>query len=160
MDTITCVKTARELLSTLTPLKTDCGRLCAGACCQGDEGTGMLLFPEEEKLYENCSFADILPAEFTLGETPAKLFVCKGHCPREERPLACRLFPLFLAFLKSGKTKVRMDTRAAQVCPLCDSGVAGLDEAFVCAAREAYDLLLEDPVCESYLRALHKACSL
>ena len=27
---------ARELLGDLTPLKTDCGRLCGGACCQGE----------------------------------------------------------------------------------------------------------------------------
>lgn len=160
MDTITSVCAARALLNHLTPLKTDCGRLCSGACCQGDESTGMLLFPGEETLYENCSFAKVIPADFTLGDTPAMLFVCKGTCPRDERPLACRLFPLFLAFLRSGKTKVRMDTRAAHICPLCDSGVAGLDEAFVDAARKAYDRLLEDPVCESYLRDLHRACSL
>ena len=30
------VLAARELLESLTPLKTDCGRLCQGACCQGD----------------------------------------------------------------------------------------------------------------------------
>ena len=160
MDSITAVTAARELLQTLTPLKTDCGRLCEGACCQGDEGTGMLLFPGEEALYENCDFARIVPAGFTLGGETAKLFVCEGHCPRDLRPLACRLFPLFLAFLKSGKTKVRMDTRAACVCPLFDSGAAGLDPDFVDAARQAYDILLEDEACAAYLRDLHRACSL
>lgn len=39
---------ARELLGDLTPLKTDCGRLCGGAWLPGDEQTGMLLFPGEE----------------------------------------------------------------------------------------------------------------
>lgn len=160
MDAITAVKAARELLKTLTPLKTDCGRLCSGACCQGDSGTGMLLFPGEDTLYADCSFASLTPADFTLGGKQAILLVCEGHCPRDERPLACRLFPLFLAFLRSGKTKVRLDTRAAHVCPLCDYGVIGLDEAFVDAARQAYDILLECPECESYLRDLHKACSL
>jgi len=160
MDAITAVIAARELLKTLTPLKTDCGRLCAGACCQGDSTTGMLLFPGEETLYTNCTFATITPADFELGGQKARLLVCDGHCPRDERPLACRLFPLFLAFLKSGKTKVRLDTRASHVCPLCDYGVIGLDEAFVDAARRAYDVLLESPECESYLRDLHKACSL
>ena len=33
---------ARELLRDLTPLKSNCGRICGGACCQPD--------PEEEKL--------------------------------------------------------------------------------------------------------------
>ena len=160
MDAITAVKAARELLKDLTPLKTDCGRLCQGACCQGDEGTGMLLFPGEDALYAACDFARVTPADFTLGDQNAMLFVCNGSCPREDRPLACRLFPLFLAFLKSGKTKVRMDTRAAHVCPLCDYGVIGLDEEFVAAARQAYDVLLECSECESYLRDLHKTCSL
>jgi len=59
MSAITAVCAARKLLETLTPLKTDCGRLCAGACRQGDEKTGMLLFPGEEALYINCSFARI-----------------------------------------------------------------------------------------------------
>lgn len=160
MDAINAVVTARNLLRELTPLKTDCGRLCGGVCCQGDDKTGMLLFPGEEALYPDCSFARILPAGFELGGRPALLFVCEGHCPREERPLACRLFPLFLAFLKSGRTKVRMDTRASHVCPLVDSGVVGLDEEFVYAAREAYDALLENPENEAFLRDLHKACSL
>lgn len=160
MDAITAVTAARDLLSSLTPLKTDCGRLCSGACCQGDSGTGMLLFPGEDALYADCDFARITPADFTLGGKQAMLFVCEGSCPRDERPLACRLFPLFLAFLKSGRTKVRLDARAAQVCPLCGYGVIGLDEAFVDAARQAYDVLLECPECESYLRDLHRACSL
>ncbi|MBR2942797.1 MAG: hypothetical protein IKB82_05295 [Clostridia bacterium] len=160
MDAITAVQTARNLLSELTPLKTDCGRLCEGACCQGDESTGMLLFPGEDALYEHCDFARITPADFELGGKQAQLFVCEGHCPRDARPLSCRLFPLFLAFLKSGKTKVRMDTRAAHICPLYEYGAVGLDEAFVDAARKAYDALLACPECEAYLRDLHKACSL
>lgn len=160
MEPIAAVLRARALLDALTPLKTDCGRLCGGACCQGDEGTGMLLFPGEDSLYENCGFGRVVPADFALGGGQAKLFVCGGRCPREERPLACRLFPLFLAFMKSGKTKVRMDTRAASVCPLYSCGAIGLDGDFLAAAREAYDVLLEDETCAAYLRDLHRACSL
>lgn len=148
---------ARELLSFLTPLKTDCGRICSGACCAGDDHTGMLLFPGEDALYDGCSFGEVKDADFTLGGQTAKLFVCLGHCDRANRPLACRLFPLFLAFLKNGKTKVWIDHRARAVCPLCESGTAGLDEAFVTAARQAYDVLLEDETCRAYLRDLHAA---
>ena len=74
MSAIQAVLAARELLENLTPLKTDCGRLCQAACCQGDENTGMLLFPEEETLYEGCAFADVLPLDYDLGGTPAHLF--------------------------------------------------------------------------------------
>lgn len=160
MSSVESVLAARALLESLTPLKTDCGRLCRGACCQGDETTGMLLFPGEESLYEGCAFARVIPAGYTLGGEMAKLLVCRGTCERSERPLACRVFPLFLRFLKSGKTKVKMDPRAAEVCPLTDYGMSALDPAFVAAAQQAYDLLLEDERCAAFLRELDQAYSL
>ena len=43
---------ARKLLEVITPLQTDCGLVCGGACCQTHPGeeTGMLLFPGEAAL--------------------------------------------------------------------------------------------------------------
>lgn len=160
MSAHTAVLTARNLLEKLTPLKTDCGRLCQGACCQGDEKTGMLLFPGEEAFYENCTFARIIPAGFMLGGKDALLLVCNGTCDRENRPLACRLFPLFLKFKEDGITKLRMDVRAKAVCPLTDYGIKALDTDFKQAARKAYDILLEDEDCAAYLRELDEAFSL
>jgi len=160
MSAIHAVLAARELLDTLTPLKTDCGRLCQAACCQGDEATGMLLFPGEETLYDGCTFASVLPLDYELGSTQARLLVCKSRCERENRPLACRLFPLFLKFKEDGVTKLRMDVRAKSVCPLTDYGIKALDPDFKQAVRKAYDLLLEDESCAAYLRALDEAFSL
>ena len=154
------VLAARELLESLTPLKTDCGRLCQGACCQGDEATGMLLFPGEEALYEDCTFARVVPTGFSLGGTPAQLLVCDGRCDRKNRPLACRLFPLFLKFREDQPPVLRMDARARAVCPLTDYGLKALDPEFRQAARRAYDLLLEDEACADYLRALDEAFTL
>lgn len=159
-DSISRVLAARDLLAHLTPLKTDCGRLCAGACCQGDDATGMLLFPGEAQLYAECDFADVLDADFTLADKTAKLLVCRGSCPREARPLSCRLFPLFLSFRKDGSPKVIMDRRARSVCPLTDYGKAGLDSAFVDAAKEAYASLLQDEACAAWLRELDAAFKL
>lgn len=157
MSDIRAVLAARELLADLTPLKADCGRLCAGACCQGDEETGMLLFPGEEALYGDCAFARVVPTGFSLGHTPALLLVCDGHCDRKNRPLACRLFPLFLHFRADGASVLRMDARARAVCPLTGYGMQALDPAFKDAARRAYDLLLGDAACAAYLRALDEA---
>ncbi len=154
------VLAARELLESLTPLKTDCGRLCQGACCQGDEATGMLLFPGEEALYADCTFARVVPTGFSLGGTPAQLLVCSGRCDRKNRPLACRLFPLFLKFREDQTPVLHMDARARAVCPLTDYGMKALDPEFKQAARRAYDLLLEDKVCAAYLRALDEAFTL
>lgn len=160
MSAYETILAARELLEHLTPLKTDCGRLCQGACCQGDETTGMLLFPGEKAFYDGCTFARIIPAGFMLGGQEAKLFVCDGACDRANRPLACRLFPLFLKFKEEGVTKLRMDMRAKAVCPLTDYGIKALDLDFKHAARKAYDLLLEEESCAQYLRELDKAFSL
>ena len=154
------VLAARELLNDLTPLKTDCGRLCQGVCCRGDEATGMLLFPGEEALYEGCAFARVVPTDFSLGGTPAQLLICDGRCDRKNRPLACRLFPLFLKFREDQTPVLRMDARARAVCPLTDYGMKALDPAFRQAARKAYDLLLEDEVCAKYLKALDEAFTL
>lgn len=160
MHTPDAVLAARELLHTLTPLKTDCGRLCGGACCQGDEETGMLLFPGEEALYSGCAFARVIDAGFSLGGMQARLFVCDGSCDRKNRPLACRLFPLFLKFKDDGSTKLRIDARAKAVCPLTDYGIKALDPEFKQAVRNAYDLLLADELCARYLRELDEAFSL
>ena len=151
---------ARELLGDLTPLKTDCGRLCGGACCQGDEQTGMLLFPGEERSFENCDFGHVIPANFFLAGRDVQLFVCSGHCRRESRPLACRLFPLFLHFKKDGTPRVRLDTRAKSVCPLCSYGLVGLRAEFVSAAKDAYAALMKDDECAAFLRALDDALRL
>lgn len=160
MSAYEAVLKARDLLENLTSLKTDCGRLCQGACCQGDETTGMLLFPGEAACYEDCAFARVIPAGFSLGGQDAQLLVCDGTCDRANRPLACRLFPLFLKFKEDGTTKLRMDVRARAVCPLTDYGIKALDPDFKQAARAAYDLLLEEDVCAAYLRELDEAFSL
>lgn len=160
MNATDTVLAARALLEDLTPLKTDCGRLCAAACCQGDDKTGMLLFPGEDALFASCSFGRTVDARFELAGKGVKLFVCSGRCERKNRPLACRLFPLFLKFKEDGTTKLRMDVRAKTVCPLTDYGIKALDPEFKQAARKAYDLLLENEDCAAYLSDLDRAFTL
>ena len=68
------LKKARELLADVTPLKTDCGKVCGARCCRPleTEETGMLLFPGEEELYRE-------KAGWTLRETPAgTIAICSG----------------------------------------------------------------------------------
>ena len=145
---------ARELLRDLTPLRTDCGAYCEGACCrsEGEEEQGMLLFPGEEELYADCDFARVIPAQFA-GIEDARVLVCDGHCRREERPLCCRLFPVAPRALKSGRIDVQTDRRAFFVCPLAGHGIAALDSAFVDACRDAFALLAQDERCLEYIKA-------
>ena len=80
---------ARKLLEEITPLQTDCGLVCGGACCQTHPGeeTGMLLFPGEAEMYRGED-------GFTLVDSPhGTILVCEGRCSRANRPLACRMFP-------------------------------------------------------------------
>ena len=135
-NSLSAVLAARELLSTLTPLKTDCGRLCAGACCQGDGETGMLLFPGEEERYEHMEGWKVLSG------AAGNVVVCPGRCNRNERPLSCRIFPL-LPVVRKGEIRAAMDQRASAVCPLAGYGVKGLSEAFREGVREAGRLLME-----------------
>ena len=151
MDALEAVIRARELLSDVTPLKTDCGRVCGGACCQADEDGqgGMLLFPGEERLY------DSLPPGWRVERDDgvlkgALLLICDGTCDRDKRPLSCRLFPL----LPTAKG-CRMDRRAWAVCPLMESGKQGLNPAFVQAVKAAGQILYACPEHEGFLNALH-----
>ena len=129
---------ARKLLSAVTPLKGDCGRICGSACCASLEGeeTGMLLFPGEERFY-----ADRSEWRIRRTETGENLLICPGRCNRAERPLSCRLFPLLPEVTEAG-VRVWMDARAGAVCPLVRMGKQALNPAFTEAVREAGEALI------------------
>lgn len=139
----------RKILEDVTPLKTDCGRVCGGACCRSLEGetTGMLLFPGEEDLYEEAEGFSMQPVPGGL------LLICSGRCDRRERPLACRLFPL-LPLLREDGIRVAVDARARAVCPLSRHGKDALDPAFVKAVQQVGERLAEDPQQAAFLRQL------
>ena len=130
------LQAARDLLENVTPLRTDCGRVCGGKCCRSLEGeeTGMLLFPGEEEEYRGKD-------GWKLTETAAgTLAICPGTCDRKERPLACRLFPLMPVIREDG-VKAAADQRAKGVCPLLRAGIRGMDPDFTEAVREAGRML-------------------
>ena len=151
MDALSAVIAARELMENVTPLNMDCGRFCGAACCESDEDGqgGMLLFPEEEKLYAPLPEGfSILPDESV---TPGgKLLICQGNCERSTRPLSCRLFPLLPT-----PRGTKMDRRGWAVCPLMASGKAGLSREFVAAVKRAGEVLYSCPAHASFLNALH-----
>ncbi len=144
---------ARGLLETVTPLKTNCGRLCDGACCQSDETgeNGMLLFPYEEYFYKKPieGFPFRLEKDDTLIKAGYRL-VCEGHCPRQHRPLACRLFPLRIRMDSDAtgahtRAVAEIDPRAWAVCPLPEEGgLRALSPAFIQAVEAAGNALIEN----------------
>ena len=130
---------ARGILEDLTPLKTDCGLTCNGACCRPMEGemTGMLLFPGEEAYYEDREGYRMTATE------QGTLLICSGRCHRADRPLSCRLMPL-IPLIREDAVRVATDLRAKTVCPLARQGKDALDPDFVSAVRQVGRILAED----------------
>ncbi len=108
----TVLETCYDLFRNNTPLAFDCGKICSGKCCKGDEKTGMLLFPGEETLVDK-------EMEIIANNSGDKFAVCNGKCDRYRRPLACRIYPLFPVIRSNGEKDyidVIFDSRAD--CPL------------------------------------------
>ena len=107
----------------------------------------MLLFPGEDALYRDRD-------GWTVRQTPAgPMVICPGTCDREDRPLACRLFPL-LPVIRDGTVRAAMDQRAYAVCPLARQGIRALDPEFAGAVREAGRILAADGEQYRFLEAL------
>ena len=158
-DAVQALEEARALLQNLTPLKINCGRLCGGACCQpspDDDGeNGMLLFPCEERFYQEP--IEGMPFHLVDDDTlfeGGKRFVCEGSCVREHRPLACRIFPLRMRVEEEKEihAEAEIDPRAWCVCPLLEQGgLRAMSQDFVKAVEAAGNALCKN---ESMLEAL------
>lgn len=133
-------KKAKRIMGDRTPLKKDCGLICGGACCKGDDRTGMLLFPGE------CT--DLAVTE----EGGVRLAVCDGSCDREKRPLSCMIFPFFPYVSEEGRIKVIPDIRGYNVCPLVrEYRDVRFDRAFLRRVKLVGRLLCEDEECKAFL---------
>ncbi len=146
---------AAKLLEALTPLKSDCGTLCGEICCRdnGEAGSGVWLLPGE--CAETMEWGTVNETCMPVTRTAVKTLYCRDACERALRPFMCRIFPLTPYFsAKTGAWEVRMDRRAAALCPLFGYGKRGLDPAFVEAATRAVRLLAEDEGYRQLLEAL------
>lgn len=143
------VREARELLESVTPLRSDCGAVCGGACCHSLPGdtTGMLLFPGEEAYYAGR------PGYRMTATEQGTLLTCEGRCDRTDRPLSCRMFPL-LPLMRPDGVKVATDQRALAVCPLARQGKDALQQDFVQAVRQVGCILSQDEAQAAFLRRL------
>lgn len=111
---------AYRILNDTTPLEVDCGQLCGARCCQseGEEESGMYLFPGEEVMFHGAGdWVRIEDSDFVSGGKPVPILFCQPPCPRELRPLACRIFPL-VPYFKNGTLEIIKDPRARGMCPL------------------------------------------
>lgn len=146
------LREAYERLYHKTPLGFyNCGRLCDGLCCRGDS-QGMWLFPYEEELFKDKEGFEICETEGNYGYP---MVICSGECDRRERPLACRIFPLFpIVYEDNGRDKIKViyDPRAG-MCPLARENRL-LDPKFVKEVRMAARSLMRDPKILEYMKAV------
>ncbi|MDO5478297.1 MAG: hypothetical protein Q4G23_03945 [Clostridia bacterium] len=137
------------LLDEVTPLKVDCGKLCSGACCQGDDA-GMYLFPHEEVMYSGKEkWMEILESDILLRGEPVKILVCKGKCDRKKRPLSCRIFPFFIG----DDGKVTIDKRANAMCPLAQSkmDIKEFNADFVTNVEKVFKMLSKIKITKDFI---------
>lgn len=164
---------AHQLLEKVTPLRRDCGVLCERICCRGlEEKAGMYLFPGEESLFPGgedwyeLEWHPVAEREF-CPDWNGKLeqvgfLICNGTCPRDRRPLACRLFPLAADVAEvaevaegtaGGTVDVSLDSDAAVMCPLVrHATIDQLDPKFIAACRDVYRRLARDSLILADLR--------
>ena len=147
MTTEKVIKKVYKLLENTTPLKEDCGKICEGECCKGDEDTGMILFPGEEILLKNEKGFHIKKDGLNRN-----ILVCNGKCNRNNRPISCRIFPLF-PLLYDGRIYVIDDPRAKGVCPLLYNEVK-LNNSFVRKVGKAGKILAKNEDTSELLQVL------
>ena len=141
------IKRAYAVLAEVTPLTTDCGKVCDGHCCQpSTDSEGMLLFPGEEKW--------LVDGDFRLTAADGGvLLTCDGRCDRRLRPLACRIFPLFPYVTADGRVRAVYDPRSFRLCPLTrNCARVPLRRDFVRAVRRAGRILMQDAACAEFLK--------
>ncbi len=146
------IEKAYDCLKNVTPLGFyDCGRLCDGLCCRGDSN-GMWLFPDEVELFKDKEGFELCETEGNFGYP---MVICNGECNRDERPLACRIFPLFpVVTEEDGEFKVRVirDPRAG-MCPIIRQ-FKTVTPSFIRNVRMAARYLMRDEKTLEYLKAV------
>jgi len=151
-------KKAWNIIGESTPLEYDCGKLCDKKCCCGTETDGMLLFPGEELLYQSMenSWYNIKESNIILpGGYKISYLVCNGTCPRECRPLSCRIYPVIPYINESGRVEFRPDIRSLGTCPIIfDSEKHAISEAFIDKLYLSFSSLLKEKAVIEFIEVL------
>ena len=84
-----------------------------------------------------------------------KYLTCSGHCPREYRPLSCRIFPVIPYINELGRMEFRLDLRSLRTCPIAyKSDEYVIDESFIENLYLAFPPLLKDKQVVEFIEIL------
>ena len=147
-----------KLFDDVTPLEVDCGKLCGGACCRGDD-CGMYLFPGEKKVFDllEPDWISIEKSDFkyTYNKKEKNLYIafCTGKCERYQRPLACRIFPLTPILTEKGRMDIIIDPRSKSVCPLGKTlKLNEYSNKFLNNLKKTFSLLNKNPEFHEFMK--------
>lgn len=134
-------------IGSLTPIPTDCGKLCGARCCEGDSDEGMILFPHEDDLIKNKGFR--IEHRDMCG-FPIAFAICTEPCRRIYRPLSCRIFPL-APMLFGDTLSIIPDPRGKTMCPLLAAN--SVTDEFKNAVFNAFTQLIQHTEIKTMLHA-------
>ena len=142
-----------RLSEQVTPLKCDCGSLCGKLCCQPGKNIslGMYLYPGEEVMFTGredwLEWEQREPAEDYFPPSwgkPLYFVSCNKPCPRSNRPLSCRFFPLAPHILSDNSILLIHETIPLQYqCPLISQDKP-LEKDFIRMVGQCWQILLAD----------------
>jgi hypothetical protein len=113
----------------------------------------MFLLPGEEAFFQGKSWCKLEKLIEPLTGEHLFFLTCSGTCPREERPLACRTFPLLPVLTDAGELELQLDSMGLFLCPLVQAdNIELLHPAFRRRAMRAWKLLLGDPLLYELVR--------
>ena len=139
------IESCYSQLRKITPLDFDCGKICNGKCCKGDEKTGMIIFPGEEKFVDE-------KLKIFKNDDGDMVAVCSGSCDRNKRPLSCRIYPLFpLLTEKEGKTTIEVIFDYRADCPIT-KGEYNINRKFKKAVKRVGKYLLLNEETKEYYK--------
>ncbi|MBQ1490228.1 MAG: hypothetical protein IIZ43_04195 [Eubacterium sp.] len=145
-----------RLLDRVSPVDYDCGRLCGSICCgRIEDDMGIYLLPGEEKIHSRketwLSWSEERAEDYEFPDSwKGKVYYVKcmepPHCPREQRPLQCRTFPLLPHLTEDGELILLYnDMDLPYRCPLIEEEIP-LEERFVQATQTVWEHLIRDPL--------------
>lgn len=143
-----------NLLDHVSPISGDCGLMCGSVCCTcTDEDMGLYLLPGEEKMFtrkeEWLEWGYLRTEDYEFPESwhgNVYFLKCKagGNCPRENRPIQCRTFPLTPHIDENGLfSLIYQKGQLPYCCPLIDKEIK-LNDDFIKATYDAWIMLMED----------------
>ncbi|MHB1126105.1 MAG: DNA-methyltransferase [Bacillota bacterium] len=148
-------ETIYRMLDMVTPLITDCGVLCRKACCRSEEAQelGIYLLPGEHTMFSGqedwlvWEEHETEAYEFPPSWTGAAYFVrCTKSCPRQQRPLQCRTYPLAPHILPNGVLALIKETLPLPYhCPILENSME-IRQDFIENLFQAWTILNQYPL--------------